>query len=217
MPDYFKRRLTFSKQSRARFISHLDLMRCFQRSFRRAGIMLRHSEGFNPHPYLSILVPLSVGYESECELLDFQLYENAPCADLAFSLSRMLPEGITADFCREPVRPVRDLAFARYRVLMKFSEDSDLRLRLESLFKSNDIIVSKKSKSGVSDVNLGALIRRLEISGGDGEARFIAELPSAVNPSLIEAAVRKYLPEAQISDCRYKRTAFLLSDGSQFL
>ena len=56
-----KLRLRFEKSGRAVYISHLDLMRTMQRTFKRAGYALKHSEGFNPHPIISILLPLSVG------------------------------------------------------------------------------------------------------------------------------------------------------------
>lgn len=59
-----KHRLAFSKADTAKFISHLDLMRTFQRSFLRAGIAIKHTEGFNPHAFVSIPLPLSVGFSS---------------------------------------------------------------------------------------------------------------------------------------------------------
>ena len=68
MADY---RLTFSKEGRAVWISHLDLLRTFQRAFIRAGLVVRHSQGFHPHPVMSFVLPLSVGQSSACELLDF--------------------------------------------------------------------------------------------------------------------------------------------------
>ena len=61
-------RLAFSKADTAKFISHLDLMRTFQRSFLRAGIHIKHTEGFNPHAFVSIPLPLSVGYSSSCDM-----------------------------------------------------------------------------------------------------------------------------------------------------
>jgi len=70
-------RLLFSKTGRAKYISHLDLMRTFQRAFARAGIAIKHTEGFNPHPFVSIALPLSVGYSSQCEILEFGLLEGA--------------------------------------------------------------------------------------------------------------------------------------------
>ena len=66
-------RALFEKVGTARFISHLDLMRLFQRAFKRAGLPLTHTQGFNPRPSVSIALPLSLGAESYCELLDFDL------------------------------------------------------------------------------------------------------------------------------------------------
>ena len=64
-------RALFVKTGQAIWISHLDLMRLFQRAFKRAGLSLTHTQGFNPRPSVSIALPLSVGVESSCELLDF--------------------------------------------------------------------------------------------------------------------------------------------------
>ena len=66
-------RALFEKTGMAAYISHLDLMRLFQRSFKRAGLPLTHTKGFNPRPSVSIALPLSLGVESVCELLDFDL------------------------------------------------------------------------------------------------------------------------------------------------
>ena len=75
-----KLRLRFSKTGRAIYISHLDLMAAMQRAFARAELPLKFSEGFNPHPQISILLPLSVGTASVCELMDFRLSRiSAPC------------------------------------------------------------------------------------------------------------------------------------------
>ena len=60
-------RLCFEKTGNAVWISHLDLMRVFQRAFKRAGLPLTHTQGFNPRPSVSIALPLSVGIESVCE------------------------------------------------------------------------------------------------------------------------------------------------------
>ena len=66
-------RILFEKKGNAVWISHLDLMRLFQRAFKRSGLPLTHTQGFNPRPSVSIALPLSVGVESSCELLDFEL------------------------------------------------------------------------------------------------------------------------------------------------
>ena len=98
------------------YISHLDLLRTFQRVFLRQGIVLRHSQGFHPHPILSFALPLSVGQESVCELLDLETVEDLDCAALPGRLAPSLPEGIRALECRAPARPIRDLAELLCRV-----------------------------------------------------------------------------------------------------
>ena len=71
-------RLAFSKLDTAKFISHLDLMRTFQRAFLRADIPIKHTEGFHPHAFVSIPLPLSVGYSSVCEVLECQILGENP-------------------------------------------------------------------------------------------------------------------------------------------
>ena len=88
-------RLLFEKKGNAIWISHLDLMRVFQRSFKRAGLPLTHTQGFNPRPSVSIALPLSVGIESSCELLDFDLDgEPIPEAEIKRRLNEKLVEGV---------------------------------------------------------------------------------------------------------------------------
>ena len=85
MPE--KLRIRFSKTGRAIWLSHLDLMRTMQRAFLRAGYPLKYSEGFNPHAQISILLPLSVGVSSVCELMDFQLRDDVDLAELPSRLT----------------------------------------------------------------------------------------------------------------------------------
>ena len=87
-------RLAFTKADTAKFISHLDLMRTFQRSFLRAGIHIKHTEGFNPHAFVSIPLPLSVGYSSSCEVLECQVLDT-PLEEVPRRMNAALPAGIT--------------------------------------------------------------------------------------------------------------------------
>ena len=89
-----KLRLIFIKEGRAVYISHLDLLRTFQRVFLRQGLVLRHSQGFHPHPILSFALPLPVGQSSACEVLDFEVVEDMDGKGLPESLNRFMPEGI---------------------------------------------------------------------------------------------------------------------------
>ena len=76
-------RLLFEKRGDAVYLSHLDLMRVFQRAFKRADILIWHSQGFSPRAYVSIALPLPVGMESRCEILDFEIEDGAVCALLS--------------------------------------------------------------------------------------------------------------------------------------
>ena len=89
-------RLLFEKTGNAIWISHLDLMRVFQRAFRRGGILIRHSQGFTPRAHVSIALPLPVGVESVCELLDFDLAEGVsiPLEEIPARLNATLPAGL---------------------------------------------------------------------------------------------------------------------------
>lgn len=86
------RRMLFEKNGTAVWMSHLDTMRLMQRAFRRAGVILHHSQGFTPHAYVSMLLPLSVGVESVCEIMEYELD-----TDLKLTpeeMNAVLPEGI---------------------------------------------------------------------------------------------------------------------------
>ena len=87
-------RAIFEKKDRAKYISHLDLNRCMLRTFRRSGLPIWYTEGFNPHPYFSFALALSLGYESSCEILDFNLNEELPFEEIKDKLNAVMPSGM---------------------------------------------------------------------------------------------------------------------------
>jgi hypothetical protein len=115
-------RLLFTKEGAAIWSSHLDLMRALMRSFRRAGIELKHSQGFTPHPELSILMPLSVGVESQCEIAEFTLAEGCtvPVSEIVPRLNPVLPAGIRALDCWEGGMKPGKLAWLRARLTLTY-------------------------------------------------------------------------------------------------
>lgn len=121
-----KHRLAFSKADTAKFISHLDLMRTFQRSFLRAGIAIKHTEGFNPHAFVSIPLPLSVGFSSGCEVLECQVLDT-PLDQVPAKMNAALPAGITIQRCYEAVRPVKELCYVNYIVTLEYEGGGPLR------------------------------------------------------------------------------------------
>ena len=103
-----KLRLLFVKEGPASYISNLDLLRTVQRAFPRTELDIRHSQGFHPHPIISIVLPLPVGQSSDCELLDFEVTQETDGAGIAEKLNGGLPEGLTILDCYEARRPVRE-------------------------------------------------------------------------------------------------------------
>ncbi|MBQ1410111.1 MAG: DUF2344 domain-containing protein, partial [Oscillospiraceae bacterium] len=116
-------RLLFVKEGVAVWSSHLDLMRALMRSFRRAGIDLKHSQGFTPHPELSILMPLSVGVESQCEIAEFALAEGCeiPASEIASRMNPVLPAGLRALESYEGGLKAGKLAWLRARLELSYS------------------------------------------------------------------------------------------------
>lgn len=89
-------RIRFVRGESVKFLSHLDLMKVFERAVRRSGLPVSYSKGFNPHPQMVLGLPLSVGMTSECEHADFQLDAEIEPAEFIDRLNGSLPEGIRA-------------------------------------------------------------------------------------------------------------------------
>ena len=95
MPKYI---MGFSKLGLMKYTSHLDMVRLFKRSFKKANINLVHSQGFNPHPKMAFVLPLSLGYESTCELLEFEIVGTELSEEeMGAKLKGIMPEGISVD------------------------------------------------------------------------------------------------------------------------
>jgi radical SAM-linked protein len=155
-------------------------MSTMQRSFRRAGISLKYSEGFNPHPYMSVALPLSVGYESSCELIDAALAEDVK-PDI---IKVKLPEGITLIDSYTPERKFNDIAWIEisgklyYNNLVTQSIVDDLK----NCLKRDSIIICKRTKRGHKDLDIAPYIKDVKFKRGD-DVSFVAKI-SAQNPTI---------------------------------
>ena len=87
-------RIWFKKSGLAVYISHLDMNRCMTRAVRRAEIPLWYTEGFNPHPYMTFLMPLPLGQAGLREPLDIRIEEDMPFEEIKSRLNSVMPEGI---------------------------------------------------------------------------------------------------------------------------
>lgn len=204
-------RLRFEKTGSAVWISHLDLMRLFQRAFKRAGLLLKHTQGFNPRPSVSIALPLSVGIESRCELLDFELDgASASPEEIRDRLNAALVSGVSVIEVYESGRKIRDLALLSTDVTLEYDRGvpDGAGEAIAGLFARKSLTVMKKGKNGPVEQDIIPMIRRLSVSRPEGNtlevnALICCQNPS-LNPMLLAAAVERYLPEYQpdFAKCR---------------
>ena len=195
-------RLLFEKTGSAVWMSHLDLMRLFQRAFKRAELPLKHTQGYNPRPSVSIALPLSVGVESVCELLDFDLDGvNVPCEEITERLNRSLVSGVEVRKTYADGRKLRDLALLDCVVTLEYDRGvpEGAKAALEELFSRESVMVTKKTKNGMQDQDIIPMIRKLDIMQQDANvlqlnARICCQNPT-LNPAQMVAAIEKYLPE----------------------
>lgn len=195
-------RALFEKTGNAVYISHLDLMRLFQRAFKRAGLPLTHTQGFNPRPSVSIALPLSLGMESGCELLDFALDADAVSGEeITERLNRALTEGVRVRKVYDDGRKIKNLAYLDCVVTLEYDAGvpEGAVEQMEALFRRETVTVEKKGKNGTVEQNIIPMIRSLTPERiGDQEiairARVCCQNPS-LNPMLLSSAIVKYLPE----------------------
>ena len=164
--------LTFSKAGDLRFISHLDLLRTFIRSARRAGIPAAYSKGYNPQPKFIFAAPLAVGIEGENEYLDLYLREAWETDKISESLNMQLPAGLKVhkirqvDLNRPPLSAT--VGAALYKVL--FSPVSpDLEQALHDIISADTVLLERKGKKDKKTLNIRPFIYLLSMKKLEGE------------------------------------------------
>ena len=216
-------RLLFVKKGNSIWISHLDLMRVFQRSFKRAGLPLIHTQGFNPRPSVSIALPLSVGIESYCELLDFDLdSEGYNSDDILSSLNKALIDGVEILDVYTNGRKIRDIAYLHTEIDLYYDRGvpAGAATAISELFKQDVVLVTKKTKNGEQEQNIVSMIRTFSVAQAGEQALKISVVHCCQNPSLnpmqIPAAIEKYLPNYKADFCKYRRVEIFDQNNQVF-
>lgn len=213
-------RLVFEKKADSIWISHLDTMRVFQRAFRRAGAMLKHSQGFTPRAIVSIALPLSVGVESCCELLDYEL-EDGHCVT-AEQLNTSLPSGMQVTQILEQGRKIKELTHLRAHLTLTYDQGiSQQQLEaLEALYRRDTLILKKHSRKGETETDILPMLCEMNISKrSDTEVEMdvlvCAQNPS-LNPQLLINAIELYAPELMPDAVNICRDEIYDSQGNVF-
>ncbi len=195
-------RAFFEKTGNAIYISHLDLMRIFQRAFKRSGLPLTHTQGYNPRPSVSIALPLSLGTESRCELLDFDLVgEKVPNDEILRRLNESLIDGVRILDVYDNAAKLKHLALLESIVTLEYDDAvaEDAVLRIQELFSRSTLPLEKKGKNGIIEQDIIPMLRQLDVRRSrrnEIELRVLACCQNpTLNPMQIPAAIRKYLPD----------------------
>lgn len=216
-------RLLFEKTGNMIWISHLDLMRLFQRAFKRAGLPLTHTQGFNPRPSVSIALPLSVGVESRCELLDFELCdESLALGDICTRLNEALLPGLRVLRVYDNGRKLRELTRLRCEIYLEYDDGipEGALDSITSLLKKGNVVVPKKTKNGIVEQDICPMIYQLSGEETDGNTLKLTAVVACQNPTLnpmqIPLAVETYLPKLTPSFSRCCRLELLDSNNDIF-
>ena len=221
MPE--KLRMRFSKTGRAIWLSHLDLMRTMQRAFLRAEYPLKYSEGFNPHAQISILLPLSVGVSSVCELMDFQLKDDVQLAEMPEKLTSVMPEGIVVHEVYLSENKAKYLKWLEISGRLEY-DDHDLVSTADQLavfYQRQEIIITRKTKRGEGEMDIVPAIRELSIALSEErkcitlKAVISAQEPT-LNPDHLIAALRQQAPELAPDFAAFTRQEVYFENGEVF-
>lgn len=217
-----KLRLLFVKEGPAAYISHLDLLRTVQRAFPRTELQLRHSQGYHPHPIISIVLPLPVGQSSQCELLDFEVTQDTDGTGIAEKLNGGMPEGLRVLECYEARRPVRELAYLKARLELEYDGGvpEGTADALRELFGRPELVIQKRTKrKELADVDIAPMIRStvFEVRPDMLVVTAVVQAQNpGLNPALLEKAIQIWRPDLTPDFTRVRRLEMLDANGDIF-
>ena len=216
-------RLLFEKTGNAVYISHLDLMRLFQRAFKRGGLHLKHTQGFTPRALVSIALPLSVGVESVCEILDYELDGQAvPHEEIVNRLNSTMPDGVKVLASYESNYKIKNLAKLRVSIHLEYDQGVPEKAveELDGLFARESLLVEKKGKNGPVQQDIIPMMSDLKVSAQNENEVKLSVTVCAQNPTLnpqqLIAAIENYLPSCRPDFAKIRREETLFPDGTVF-
>ena len=212
-------RATFEKKGRAKYISHLDLNRCMLRTFRRSGLPIWYTEGFHSHPYYSFALALSLGFESSCEILDFNLNEDIPFDEIKDRLNAVMPEGMRIVKVADQKQKITAIAKAEYSFSLTAEDADGLYSAVRALLEQPQILIEKKTKKGLKEVDIKPEMEVVSCEKTDNSVDMVMRLPAGTqtnyNPSLFIEALRR-TTDIGFDAEKIRRTAILCADNSDF-
>ena len=215
-------RVYFSKKAQAKYISHLDLMRCMVRCIKKAGIPVWFTEGFNPHMYITFALPLSLGYEGECESFDIKLTDDGYSMDeILDRLKNVMPVGISVLSVSEKFMSASSIGFGEYEVNFSLKNlDDEICGFMEKFLSQESIEVEKKSKKKIKQIDIKPFMQIKKIVYDKNSCTMCVTLPAGgsgnVNPGLIQTAFENFLGHG-INSIKVRRTGILTKQWEKFI
>ena len=203
-------RVFFEKKGRAVYISHLDLYRVFQRAVKRCKLPVWETQGFNPHVYITFALPLALGVEGVCESLDTKLTEDLSPEEVKDRLNSALPDDIRVLRVGEQVYKPTEIEKSEYEINI----DCDFSL-LTEFFGQERIITEKKTKKGISEIDLKPYIELMEIREGFIRMRLPSGTEFNINANLVFDAFEKQY-NTEIVGMTIKRVGIYCKNGEIF-
>ncbi|MBQ8015113.1 MAG: DUF2344 domain-containing protein [Clostridia bacterium] len=201
-------RIWFKKDGLAVYISHLDMNRCMTRAVRRANIPLWYTEGFNPHPYMTFLMPLPLGQTGLREPLDIRIENDMSFKEIKDRLNAVMPEGIEIVDVQKPENKPNEIAAAEYETDSVFKTAGEAECFVagaQAVISGGVLNAEKRSKRGIKTVNLCELIRSFEAKADGNKVRIKTVLAagSSVNLNaelLMNALYAEFAAEPEKTD-----------------
>ncbi len=195
-------RIWFKKVGRAKYISHLDLMRSMTKAIKRSGLKVWYTEGFNPHAYITFPLPLSLGIESESECVDIRVEDGVTAWEVKERLFDQMPEGLDLISVEEPFCNAKEIRYGRYVITLDFEKVSQaeaFRELSEKLVSEKSLVCEKKGKKGhkkvMKEVPLGEHIFNFRTETKDNVLIINVDLsagnPVNIAPNLLIGAIEK--------------------------
>ena len=192
-------RVWFKKMGMSRYVSHLDLMRAMTRSVRRAGVPLWYTEGYNPHPYLTFALPLSLGMESLYESMDMRIEGESTNEDIFNLMKGAMPPGIEIVSVDDPVDDPKTIAYGEFDLLFDCEDANKLKSLIEEMLSKDEIIVQKLGKQGrkkvLKDINLMEHLKETKLTSTNNRVKLTVVFPAGsttnINPSLLSDEIVK--------------------------
>ena len=167
-------RVRYSRGVDVRYVSHLDILKLFDRACRRANLPVAYSAGFNPHPEFVFGMPLPVGVTSEAEYVDIKLYEKISNTDMVRRLNEALPPAVriieSKHLPDKAPNIMKSVVASKYRVKVDFSQNdcecTDVFSKIACELSANrPLVVMKRTKSGTRETDIRPMIHSIEFVG----------------------------------------------------